>query len=255
MTYAAARLFSDDAPPPPQAGLVVEDDNDARPWLADCLREAFGGIPVTQTADVASAKRWLADWLEAESPRRLVAVVDLGLPDGSGIEIVRLLASRGDAAAAVVATIYDDDEHLFAAIAAGAAGYLLKDRSAPVMVDYLRRIQAGEPPLSPSLSRRILAHFRDGGPAPGSVSVAPAAAPCAPTSPVSSPISALSDSLTPREREVLALLGRGLRSAEAAAVLKLSEHTVASHIKAIYGKLNISSRAEAALEARNLGLA
>lgn len=248
MTYAAARLFSDDAPPPPQAGLVVEDDNDARPWLADCLREAFGGIPVTQTADVASAKRWLADWLEAESPRRLVAVVDLGLPDGSGIEIVRLLASRGDAAAAVVATIYDDDEHLFAAIAAGAAGYLLKDRSAPVMADYLRRIQAGEPPLSPSLSRRILAHFRDGA---SPVAAAAVSAPCAPTS----PISALSDSLTPREREVLALLGRGLRSAEAAAVLKLSEHTVASHIKAIYGKLNISSRAEAALEARNLGLA
>lgn len=241
MTYAAARLFPEDAPPPPQAGLVVEDDNDARPWLADRLREAFGDIPVTQTADVASAKRWLADWLAAEIPCRLVAVVDLGLPDGSGIEVVRLLASRGDAAAAVVATIYDDDEHLFAAIAAGAAGYLLKDRSAPVMADYLRRIQAGEPPLSPSLSRRILAHFRDGG----------AAAPCAPKS----PISALSDTLTPREREVLALLGRGLRSAEAAAVLKLSEHTVASHIKAIYGKLNISSRAEAALEARNLGLA
>lgn len=220
----------------PLAGLVVEDDATARPWLADCLLQAFGTIPVTTAADVSSARAWIAGWMAQDTERSLVALIDLGLPDGSGIDVIRLLAGGGGTVVPVVTTIYDDDAHLFGAIAAGAAGYLLKDRSRDVMVDYLRRIQAGEPPLSPSLSRRILEHFRNP-PQPPPAAPAPA------------------DGLTPRERDVLALLGRGLRSSEVAGVLKLSEHTVASHVKAIYVKLNISSRAEAALEARNRGLA
>lgn len=220
----------------PLAGLVVEDDATARPWLADCLLQAFGTIPVTTADDVSSARAWIAGWMAQDTERSLVALIDLGLPDGSGIDVIRLLAGGGGTVVPVVTTIYDDDAHLFGAIAAGAAGYLLKDRSRDVMVDYLRRIQAGEPPLSPSLSRRILEHFRS---PPQPLPAAPPAA----------------DGLTPRERDVLALLGRGLRSSEVAGVLKLSEHTVASHVKAIYVKLNISSRAEAALEARNRGLA
>lgn len=231
-----APLFS--ANGPPLAGLVVEDDPGARPWLADCLRSAFGGIPVATAGGVVAARAWLAGRAADGTGGNLIALIDLGLPDGSGIEVIRLLAdgktAGGGTAVPVVTTIYDDDAHLFEAIAAGAAGYLLKDRNTAVMVDYLRRIQAGEPPLSPSLSRRILEHFRH----------QPPAAPPVPA-----------DTLTPRERDVLALLGRGLRSAEVAGVLKLSEHTVASHVKAIYSKLNISSRAEAALEARNRGLA
>jgi len=242
----ASTPFRADGPTPPLTGLVVEDDVGTRLWLIDCLRDAFGGIPVASAADVASARAWLADWADAKPAGSLIALIDLGLPDGSGIEIIGLLADRahgnagdgGRAALPVVTTIYDDDAHLFEAIAAGAAGYLLKDCNATVMVDYLRRIRAGEPPLSPSLSRRILEHFRRQAPAPP------------PTPPV-----APADTLTPRERDVLALLGRGLRSGEVAGVLKLSEHTVASHVKAIYSKLSISSRAEAALEARNRGLA
>lgn len=219
------------------AGLVVEDDPDCRDWLARQLREAFGDIPVTTVAAVTPARDWLrTGWSRrtaaaGANPGTLVALIDLGLPDGTGIEVIGEIARGIPDAIAVVTTIYDDDGHLFDAIAAGAAGYLLKDCPGGVLTDYLRRIRNGEPPLSPSIARRILGSFR-AAPAPAATAV----------------------ELTPREREVLSLLGRGLRSTEAARVLKVSEHTVATHVKAIYAKLNISSRAEAALEARNLGL-
>lgn len=240
---AALSTFAGAAPDVPALiGLVVEDDPQTRDWLTGCLRAAFGDVPVSTAENVAGARAWLADRNAAgDDGRMLIALIDLGLPDGSGVDVVRLLAGKENAVP-VVTTIYDDDGHLFDAVAAGAAGYLLKDRSAPMMVDYLRRIQSGEPPMSPSLSRRILEYFR--------TAAAPAPPEQAPE-PTQEPVAAL----TPRERDVLALLGRGLRTSEAAGVLKLSEHTVAGHIKAIYAKLNISSRAEAALEARNRGLA
>ena len=133
----------------------------------------------------------------------------------------------------VVVSIYDDDAHLFDAIAAGAQGYLLKDEGAEVLVGRLREIARGEPPLSPSIARRILCHFHR----PHDAATAPRR-----------------ELLTPRETEVLALLGRGFRIGDAADSLGLTRHTVAGYVKIIYSKLNISSRAEAALEAKRLGL-
>jgi DNA-binding NarL/FixJ family response regulator len=135
--------------------------------------------------------------------------------------------------APVVVSIYDDDAHLFDAIAAGAQGYLLKDEGAEVLVGRLREIASGEPPLSPSIARRILAHFHR---------------------PAEACNWSRREVLTPRETEVLALLGRGLRIGDAAQSLGLTRHTVAGYVKIIYSKLNISSRAEAALEAKRRGL-
>lgn len=230
----------------PKAALVVEDEPHTRAWLADVLRQAFGRIPVAAVGNVAAARAWLqaagqgpAVASDDGSPA-LVVLVDLGLPDGSGLEVIGLLARDHPTALPVVTTIYDDDAHLLDAMAAGAGGYLLKDSDATTMATYLRRILDGEPPLSPPMARRILTHFRKASPAP-----TPA--------PVPEP-NATAAILTPREREVLGLLGRGLRTAEVAQVLGLSEHTVASYIKTIYGKLSISSRAEAALEAHSRGL-
>ncbi|KJS45906.1 MAG: hypothetical protein VR70_00065 [Rhodospirillaceae bacterium BRH_c57] len=232
--------------PNPKAALVVEDEPHTRAWLADVLRQAFGRIPVAAVGNVAAARAWLqaagqgpAVASDDGSPA-LVVLVDLGLPDGSGLEVIGLLARDHPTALPVVTTIYDDDAHLLDAMAAGAGGYLLKDSDATTMATYLRRILDGEPPLSPPMARRILTHFRKASPAP-----TPA--------PVPEP-NATAAILTPREREVLGLLGRGLRTAEVAQVLGLSEHTVASYIKTIYGKLSISSRAEAALEAHSRGL-
>ncbi|RIK96044.1 MAG: DNA-binding response regulator [Proteobacteria bacterium] len=221
---------------PRRRGLIVEDQADTRDWLVRMLGIAFEGIAISE----APTRRAAFDWIRSQ-PRmvtgdatpRDIALIDLGLPDGSGIDLIRLLANDYPHVLPVVTTIYDDDEHLFDAIAAGAKGYLLKDQHADTFVSYLHRIEVGEPPLSPSIAQRMLLHFsRPRGEADLTENVA----------------------LTARELDVLRLLGRGLRVAEAARVLGLTPHTVTGYVKAVYRKLNISSRAEAAVEAVRRGL-
>jgi DNA-binding NarL/FixJ family response regulator len=206
-------------------GLVVEDQAATREWLVGALDQAFD-IEIVAVEDLRSAQESL-QWRTPD-----VVLVDIGLPDGSGVDLVRRLAREHPEAAAIVTTIFDDDAYLFDAIAAGAQGYLLKDQDTAAFIEALRRIERGEPPLSPSIARRMLEHFRAAPPAP---------------------VEAL-EPLTPRETEVLALLGRGLRVGETARVLGISEHTVAGYVKTVYRKLNIASRAEAALEAARRGL-
>jgi DNA-binding NarL/FixJ family response regulator len=210
--------------------LVVEDLPDTREWLCAVLRQTFPELTVEAFPTLGEARRWL----DAAGSVRL-ARVKIGLPDGSGIDLIRELVDRCSSIVPIVATIFDDDEHLFDAIAAGAQGYLLKNQEQAVLAHYLRRIESGEPTLSPSIARRMFAYFRD---RPGSKSKAP------------EPEAAL----TPREMEVLALLGVGSRVPEVAYRLGLTEHTVATYVKTIYRKLKISSRAEAALEASRRGL-
>lgn len=215
-------------------GLVVEDRPDTRRWLAAMLKTAFPGIRVTEVASLSAAMAWLraARGTPRSSVYNDVALVDIGLPDGSGIDCVREIVAHHPAISPLVTTIYDDDQHLFEAIAAGAQGYLLKDQHEDTMVRYLHRIDSGEPPLSPSVARRIMAHFARSRPGPAPEPVA----------------------LTPREHEVLVLIGKGLRIPEAARVLGLTSHTVAGYVKSVYRKLNVSSRAEVAVEAVRRGL-
>lgn len=160
-----------------------------------------------------------------------LALVDLGLGDGSGIEVIARLTVVQPGCIAVVASIYDDDDNLFRALQAGARGYLLKDHPRDWLARQLRGIADGHPPLSPAIARRLLRHFRDD--------------------------TAKADGdadLSPREREVLGRLAKGIRIADIAAELAISRHTVGDHVKNIYRKLNITSRAEAALRAKRLGL-
>lgn len=215
-------------------GLVVEDRPDTRRWLAAMLKTAFPEIIVREAASLSAARICLRDMRVRESPggRDDIALVDIGLPDGSGIDLIREIAANHSGLSPIVTTIYDDDQHLFEAIAAGAQGYLLKDQHEETMVRYLHRIDMGEPPLSPSVAQRIMAHFARRRPEPAVEPIA----------------------LTPREQEVLALIGKGLRTPEAARVLGLTPHTVAGYVKSIYRKLNVSSRAEAAVEAMRRGI-
>jgi DNA-binding NarL/FixJ family response regulator len=132
----------------------------------------------------------------------------------------------------VVATVFDDDAHLFPALRAGAQGYVLKDQSREQLADMLRGIVAGQPPLSPSIARRLLRQFRT----VADVAAAPA------------------ESLTAREREVLGLIGKGLTVPATAQALGISRHTCVGYVKEIYRKLEVGSRAEATLAASRLGL-
>lgn len=206
--------------------LVVEDMPESQEMLREVAQAAFPGIGVHCVADVASAVTLLRQF-EFD-----LALIDLVLPDGSGTLVMQAMSLRFPRCVIVVATLFDDDEHLFPALRAGAQGYLLKDQAPEQLVRQLRGIGDGHPPLSPSIARRLLEHFHEAADA------------------VAEP-SAL---LTPREQEVLMQLARGISIAKIGLELGISRHTVGDHVKNLYRKLKITSRAEAALQARSLGL-
>lgn len=202
--------------------LIIEDLPATRQWLAECVQSAFPGVTITVAKNVATGLAALRE----QSPE--LAVVDLGLPDGSGLELI-IEAAKTDAYI-VVATVFADDTHLFPALKAGAHGYVLKDQSHDGMVDLLRGIVGGQPPLSPSIARRLLSHF-------GPDTQAREATP-----------------LSPRELETLELVAKGYTVVKVAEALSISANTAAGYVKEIYRKLNVSSRAEMAIEAARLGL-
>jgi DNA-binding NarL/FixJ family response regulator len=136
----------------------------------------------------------------------------------------------------VVVTIHDDDEHLFPALQAGAFGYILKEQARELITEQLQRISQGEPPLSPSIARRVMAYFQAKAKPTQQAHLMPAV------------------NLTDRESEVLLRVAKGYTLPEIGVQLGLSRHTIADYVKQIYRKLNVSSRAEAALEAQRLGL-
>ena len=215
--------------------LVVEDQCGNRDWLIAMLRQAFGRLDVTAVGSLREARAWFDG--DGRDQTLWLALIDLGLPDGSGVELIRWLKQAAPGALLVVASIYDDDQHLFEALSAGASGYLLKDQEEGVMAHYLKRIEAGEPALSPSIARRLLGYFN-----------APAQ-----REPVD--VDQSEARLTGRETETLTLLARGLTIAEVARMLDLKPQTVAGYVKVIYQKLNVSTRAEATLKAVKRGLA
>jgi DNA-binding NarL/FixJ family response regulator len=212
--------------------LIVEDLPDIRAWLGDVARAAFPDLSVVAVARLDQAMQAVM-----AGPVDL-ALIDLGLPDGSGIDVVGALRTHQPAALPVVVTIYDDDDHLFPALQAGAFGYLLKDQPRETLISQLLRMTQGEPPLSPPIARRVLAHFADASRRQFAL------------------VRQLHDqvSLTERETEVLQRVAKGYTLPEIAAQFGLSRHTIADYIKQIYRKLNVSSRAEAALEAARRGL-
>jgi DNA-binding NarL/FixJ family response regulator len=212
--------------------LLLEDVAEASAWLKVQVSEVFPDAVFHDASRVNAALGIIA------KVQLDVALIDLGLPDGSGVDVVAALREAQPKAQAVVVTIHDDDDHLFPALQAGAFGYLLKDQAGAVLVDQFRRMsQGGEPPLSPAIARRVMAHFasrsqqREG-------------------RPKNMPHVALTD----RENEVLLRVAKGFTLPEIAVQLNLSRHTISDYVKQIYRKLNVSSRAEAALEAQRLGL-
>ena len=225
-----------DAPSAFERALIVEDLEEPRRWLAELLPRALQAVRQVDTAaTLAEARERMREFSYG------LALVDWGLPDGTSEGLIaQLVAARPDAVV-IVATIHDDDTHVFPALRAGASGYILKSQPGEEVIAQLRRIERGEPALSPSIALRVLRHFH--------AAPAPAAAPA-----ISPGAAGPQVKLTEREIDVLRLIAKGYRAPEVAPLLGIATSTVSTYVRDIYRKLGISSRAEAAMEAARRGL-
>jgi two-component system, NarL family, nitrate/nitrite response regulator NarL len=240
--------------------LIVEDNPVARSFLTRVVRESFSDtLVITEAGDLETARRQigpLREGVAAVDPFKLI-LVDLELPDGNGMELLAELGAYP--ATKIVTTLYSDDDHLFPALQCGADGYLLKEDRFEVLVEELQKIVRGQPPLSPAIARRLLTHFRHG---PATAGSAPNSGPVPLVSgfqssrplPIGRGAPLDHERLTPRESEVLTYLSKGFTIKEIANLMGIKWFTVNDHIKSIYKKLNVSSRAEAAVLASKQGL-
>ena len=216
----------------PVGVLIVEDDAVTRKTL--CLAiESDPGLKLLEAFD--SVKPALA-WLESSSPD--VLMTDLGLPDGSGIEIIHACTHRHPDTDIMVVTMSSDEANVLACIEAGASGYVLKDAGKMDIARAVLDLRAGGAPMSPAIARMVLAKVRD--------NKKPAEAPSSPNGDATN--------LTKREAAILDLIAQGESYGEVAKMLSVSVGTVQTHIKNIYGKLAVHSRGEAVFEAHRRGL-
>jgi DNA-binding NarL/FixJ family response regulator len=212
---------------------IVEDDLSFRGALARALLAA----PDMKLAGTAGTK---AEGLALlQGPPVDVLLVDLGLPDGSGIEVIRAAAQQWPSCSIMVSTNFGDETHVMRSIEAGAAGYLLKDSSQAKIVDEIRSLASGGSPISPIIARQVLTRFRQAAPA----GTGGAKLPADPPSPLST-----------REKEVLDFITKGFTAVEIAKLMDLSHFTVRTFVRRIYSKLKVTSKAEAIYEAKTLGL-
>jgi DNA-binding NarL/FixJ family response regulator len=195
---------------------IVEDDAPAREILSDWIRRAQGFHCVTQYGDGESA---LAG-LPADKPE--VVLMDINLPGMSGIECVRRLKPLLPSTQFVMVTIYEDADHIFNALAAGASGYLLKHTPRNELLSALKDVYAGGSPMTSNIARKVVQSFQRSGPGLDEAA-----------------------NLSPREREVLELLARGYLYKEISNTLGISVPTVNTYIRRIYEKLQVRSRAQA----------
>jgi DNA-binding NarL/FixJ family response regulator len=195
---------------------IIEDDVPAREILADWVRRAEGFQCVSEHDDAESA----LETLPREKPA--VVLVDINLPGMNGIECIRRLKPVLPQTQFVMLTVYEDDNHIFKALAAGASGYLLKQTPRQMLLTALKEVYAGGSPMSSSIARKVVQSFRR--PAAGPDNTA---------------------NLSPREQEVLELLARGFLYKEIADSLQLSVQTVNTYIRRIYEKLHVRSRGQA----------
>ena len=164
-----------------------------------------------------------------------VVVMDIRMPEVDGIEATRRIAAEGLDARVLVVTTFDLDEYVFAALRAGASGFLLKESKPAQLAEAVRTLAAGDSLLAPRATRRLVEHFVES------------------PRPDDRMLSAL-DQLTPREREVLMLIARGMSNAEVGRTIFLSEATVKTHVTRILEKLGLKSRTQAVVAAYETGL-
>jgi DNA-binding NarL/FixJ family response regulator len=225
--------------PRPIHVAIVEDDPDFSHALSLVVQDSADMRLVGCAATQAEGLALLA------GPPADVLLVDLGLPDGSGIEVIRAAALHWPSCSIMVSTNFGDETHVMRSIEAGAAGYLLKDSSPSKMSDEIRSLANGGSPISPIIARQVLARFRHAPSAPASPAGAGADAAEAADAP---PL------LSQREKEVLDYITKGFTVHEIAGLMQLSHFTVRTFVRRIYSKLKVTSKAEAIYEARTQGL-
>ena len=169
-----------------------------------------------------------------------MALLDLGLPDGNGLDLIQYAAKNRRSTLIIVTTIFDDEEHLFDALRSGANGYLLKGHSASELQGYLQEAVSGRPALSPRIAQSMLSFFRN-----------------AQSDQIYSEHSEdqkMLEQLTVREKEILSLIAKGWGVKEVGNLLEISTNTVSQHVKNLYSKLNVHNRAEATAAAVQLNI-
>lgn len=211
--------------------LLIEDDSPVRERLAAIIRRWPGG-------KLVAACGKLADAIVAMKDNRIdLLITDLNLPDGHGVQAIRMLRETQPDAEAMVISVLADDRNVIEAIEAGASGYLLKDSDPIDIVDAITELLAGRSPISSTIARTIVRRLGGGREAKSGA-----------------PSHTTDQTLTPREMDILWGIAKGFTYGELAERLEISKQTVPVHIKNIYRKLQTNNRSEAVYEASRRGL-
>lgn len=200
--------------------VIIEDEREVREGLAMLIGGTRGFSCIGKYRSVEDALYHL------KNQKPDVVLTDIGLPGMDGIEGIRVLREKLPDTPFIALTVYDDNERIFAALCAGAVGYLLKNTQPSRLLDALRETVAGGAPMSPEVARRVITLFRDFAPPPSATY-----------------------HLTPQEKEILKLLVEGHSYKTAAAALGISYHTVSFHLRNVYEKLQVHSMSEAVAKA------
>ncbi|MDH5394056.1 MAG: response regulator transcription factor [Gammaproteobacteria bacterium] len=204
--------------------LLLEDQPDIQAWIIDIVKELFPADEIITADSCQQAKKLI------QAYNFTIAILDINLPDGSGLDILRAIKQSSADTLCVMSTIFNDHDNIFTALQGGADGYIIKSESREKYASTLLAINNGEPPLSAQVARMMVSYFQK------------------------LPAARTEHSLTKKQSHILMLISQGMQNKEIAAELGLSVYTIMDHIKRLYLKLNISSRAEAAIKAQELGL-
>jgi DNA-binding NarL/FixJ family response regulator len=209
--------------------VLVEDDARFRAAFAAAIASASDLVLLAQASSLQDGLRLLA------GPPADVLLVDLGLPDGSGVDLIKATRAEWPTCDIMVSSVFGDESHVLRSIEAGAVGYLLKDSEPERIVEQIRSLRAGGSPISPLIARQVLSRLH-------------------PRALTNESSGAAETSLSARESEVLNYITKGFSYDDIVRLLQVSRPTVLTYVRRIYAKLQVNSKTEAVYEARKLGL-